>query len=124
MGDILESFSISHGLNFVLVNVVTRRALARHAAPDGRVVLVGRAGLGPTVPHAESQIDGAVQEGYELGALGLHVAAGVDVRLGRRLSAIAEYKLTHTDQSVAISRGRASGALTSHHAVFGLEWHL
>ena len=120
--DVLERFSISHGLNFVLVNVVIRRALARHAGAEGRLVLVGRAGLGPTIPHAESRIDGAVHEGYELGALGLQMAAGIETRLIHQLSATAEYKVTHSNQHVAVSQGEASGEFTSHHGVFGRAW--
>lgn len=122
--NILESFSMSHGLNFALVNVVARRVLASSAGADGRVELLGRAGLGLTIPHAESKIDGVFQEGHEMGALGLHFAGGIDVRLVRGLSAMAEYKLTSTTESVAISEGHAHGQFTSHHVVFGIGWHL
>ena len=86
--------------------------------------LLGRVGLGLTIPHGESMIDGVFQEGHEMGALGLHLAGGVDVRLVRGLSAMAEYKLTSTTESVAISEGQAHGRFTSHHVVFGIGWHL
>jgi hypothetical protein len=122
--NILDSFSLSHGLNFALVNVVARRALRSSVGADRRVQFLGRVGLGLTIPHAESMIDGVFQEGYEAGALGLHVAGGIDVRLVRGLSAMAEYKLTSANQSVAISEGHAHGQFTSHHVVFGIGWHL
>ena len=48
----------------------------------------------------------------------------LDVRLVRGLSALAEYKLTSTTESVAISEGHAHGQFTSHHVVFGVGWHL
>jgi hypothetical protein len=119
---ILESFSISHGLNLALFNVVVRRALSWQS--DGRVTLLARGGIGPTLPHAESRIGGVFTEGYEIGAPGVQVATGIEVRLARGLAAIAEYKLTTTNQSVSISEGEAHGRFTSHHGVFGLTWHL
>ena len=121
--DILESFSISHGLNFALVNVVARRPLGGRAGAAARVALLGRLGIGPTIPHAESQIGGISREGYEIGAPGLHLAGGVEVRMWRELAAMTEYKLTRTDQNVAIHEGQAHGRFTSHHGVFGLAWH-
>ena len=120
--DVLERFSISHGLNFALANLVMRRKLASSWA-DGRVSLVGRMGLGPTIPHPESQISGVSHEGYELGALGLHLSGGVDVRIWRGLGVFGEYKLTTTDQTVSVDQGQAHGRFTSHHGVFGLGWH-
>jgi opacity protein-like surface antigen len=124
VADIPESFSLSHGLNFALVNVVARGVLSSSGGADGRVELLGRVGLGPTIPHAESRVDGVFHEGYEIGAPGLHVAGGIEVRLVRGLSAMAEYKLTSTNQTVAISEGHAHGRFTSHHVVFGVGWHL
>lgn len=121
--DILESFSISHGLNLALVNLVARHALTGRAGSEGRLAVVGRMGLGPTIPHAESRIGGVAREGYEIGALGLHLAGGLEARLARGLAAMAEYKLTHTDQSVAVSQGQAQGRFTSHHGIFGFGWH-
>ena len=89
----------------------------------GRLVLFGRAGLGPTIPHAESRIGSEVLEGYELGAVGLHLAGGLEIRLWRGMAAMAEYKLTHTNQTVSVVEGQARGLFTSHHGVFGLVWH-
>jgi hypothetical protein len=122
ISDVLEQFSISHGLNLALVNVVARRRLASNAS-GSRVTLLGRVGIGPTIPHAESQIGGTSREGYELGALAFQAAGGMDVRLVRGLSAIGEYKFTTTDQRVAVVDGHAEGRFTSHHGVVGLAWH-
>jgi hypothetical protein len=123
ISDLVETFSISHGLNFALVNVVLRRALAGASTGGGRVHLIARAGAGPTIPHAESRIGGAFHEGYELGAAGLHAAGGIEIGIAGGLTAMIEYKLTTTKQSVAIAGGRADGRFTSHHGVFGVAWH-
>lgn len=122
VGDILDSLSISHGLNFAVFNVVARHA-AGGAGSGGRVALLARFGLGPTIPHAESRIDGEFHEGYELGAVGLHASGAAEVRLVRGVAVLLEYKVTHTGQTVAVARGEVQGRFTSHHGVLGLAWH-
>lgn len=121
VNNVVERFSISHGLNFLLVNAVARRTLGR-AGAAARVTLTGRAGAGPTIPHAESTIDGRSHEGYAWGSPGWHAAAGVHVRLAGHLAAVGEYKFTRTRQSVDVYEGRASSLFSSHHGVFGLSW--
>lgn len=114
----VQLFSISHGANFALANLVFRQPLVKHPRGD-RVTVSARAGLGPTVPHAESTIDGAFQEQYELGSLGWQLAAGIEVRLMKGLHAIGEYKLTRTNQQVGVPGGHARTLLRTNHLVFG-----
>ncbi len=114
----VQLFSISHGANFALANLVFRQPLVTHPKGD-RVTVSARAGLGPTVPHAESTIAGAFQEQYELGSLGWQLAAGLEVRLMKGLHAIGEYKLTRTNQQVGVTGGHARTLLRTNHLVFG-----
>jgi len=121
IGDIVQAFSISHGVNFVFGNLVARLPLG--GAPVSRLRAAFRAGVGPTVPHAESTIEGVrAPEGYELGAPGWQVAGGLEARLAGGLIGVAEYKLTRTRQRTAVAGGEATVALLTHHAVFGLGW--
>lgn len=121
IGDLVQAFSISHGVNFVFGNIVARIPLG--GAPASRLHAAIRAGAGPTVPHAESTVGGVrAPEGYEIGALGWQVAGGLEARLAGRLSGMVEYKLTRTRQRVAVAGGEATVALVTHHAVFGLGW--
>lgn len=124
VNDVVERLSISHGLNFVLVNAVMRRVLAWK--PDGAPLLqlAARIGAGPTVPHPESTVAGESHERYELGAAALHAAAGVEYRFSRRFAVTAEYKFTRTAQHITIARGTAESAFASHHAVAGVVWIL
>ena len=115
----IERFSISHGVNFVLINLAYRQPLG---SDEGRVAVTARAGAGPTVPHGESTIHGESLDQYELGALGWQVAAGVDVRLAKGLRALAEYKFTRTRQTVSVAGGTAGTLLCTHHVVFGLGY--
>lgn len=119
---VIEHFSISHGLNLVLFNGVVRRRLGGKGLRS-RVSLVGRLGAGPTVPHAESTIDGISREAYAWGASALQAAAGADIRVTRRVGVLAEYKFTRSRQDVAVDRGRVRGLFASHHAVVGLSGH-
>jgi hypothetical protein len=124
ISDIVERFSISHGLNLVLVNAVARRTLGRSAGSQSRVQLEGRFGAGPTLPHPESLVEGVSREGYELGAVAFQAGAAVHVQLFHRMGIIAEYKFTRTSQRVTIDSGTARGTFASHHAVFGVVWRL
>jgi opacity protein-like surface antigen len=119
---VIERFSISHGLNFVLVNAVARRTLGPSGAAN-RITLAGRFGAGPTLPHAESTIDGrSAPEGYAWGAAGWQAAGGLQIRMTRHLDVLGEYKFTRTRETVDIVSGSAKGLFASHHGVFGLAW--
>jgi opacity protein-like surface antigen len=124
LGSVVRQYSISHGANLLLFNLAGRyRAGRGEAAPDGRLILTGRAGLGPTIPHTESNIEGQTQEQYELGRLAWQLAGGAEVRLWRGLYALGEYKFTRTRQRGAVAGGEARALLRTHHGVFGLSYH-
>jgi hypothetical protein len=117
--DIVQRFSISHGVNLILVNAVFRYPVevTERSIP---LTLTARLGAGPTIPHAESTIAGATQEGYELGALAAAAAAGAELRLWHGVHALAEYKFTRTNETVSVANGQATTRVRTHHAVFGL----
>ncbi|HSL22021.1 MAG TPA: hypothetical protein VK886_10835 [Vicinamibacterales bacterium] len=112
---VVQGFSMSHGLNFILINAAVRRPL-----PGGRVTVVGRGGAGPLLPHAETEVEGRSREGYELAGAGLQASGGVELRMWRRLSVLADYKWTRARVEVSVDRGSATSTLRSHHFVLGL----
>jgi len=118
---IIQRFSMSHGLNLVAVNVVARATI--HNSSRGPVQLMARGGAGPTIPHVESTIAGVSQEGYQSGAIALTAGGGVLVGVSRHLSALVEYKLSRTRETVDTSNGEARGVFLSHHALVGIAWH-
>jgi hypothetical protein len=115
----VQAFSISHGLNLLLVNLVARVPLG---SPRGPLAIVVRAGAGPTIPHAESTIGEARREQYELGSMAVGAGGGIELRLGRGLSALAEYRFTRTRQTVTIAAGEAGALLQMHHGIFGAAY--
>jgi hypothetical protein len=121
---VLERFSITHGVNLLLVNAVARRA--RQGSNDGppRWFVTGRAGAGASVPHPESTIAGVNLERYEWGSFSFQAAGGLELRLTNRLYLSAEYKFTHTVQHVSVAGGSIRTPLTTHHLLAGIVAHL
>lgn len=124
LGDIVQQYSISHGVNLLLFNVAARHRMMRDVdAPDGRVIVAARVGVGPTLPHTESRIEGAGQEQYEIGRIGWQAAGGAEFKLWRGWYVFGEYKFTRTRQQGKVSAGIAESLLRTHHGVFGFSYH-
>ena len=124
LGQIVQQYSISHGANLLLFNVAARHALARDRdGARGRLLLTGRAGIGPTIPHTESAVEGQRREQYEFGRAAWQLGGGLEVRLRGGLHALGEYKFTRTRQRGKIFAGEAESLLRTHHGVFGLSYH-
>lgn len=113
LGPSVERYSISHGLNLILGNVVWRQ-------PLGTVRLVVRGGAGFAVPHGESRVDGIEQEQYEISSAAFQGAVGPEFALARHLRAFAEYKVTTAAPSVSVAGGSIHGRYTSQHLATGL----
>jgi hypothetical protein len=124
LGEIVQQYSISHGANFLLFNVAARRGFfSAKNTKRNRLILTARAGVGPTIPHTESSIEGQRQEQYELGRFGWQVAGAMEVKLWRGFYGLGEYKYTQTRQRGKIVGGEAESFLRTHHGVFGLSYH-
>lgn len=122
LSSVVQRLAMSHGLNFVFVNLAMRRTLNR-PAPGGRgIVGVLRVGVGPTVPHAESTIDGVDQEQYQSGGVGAQVTGGLEIGLWRSLGLQGEYKYTWASPEIDVVGGTATVPSRSHHVVAGLTW--
>ena len=117
MSTIVERYAMTHGLNFLLVNVV-----ARQPAAGSRASLVVRAGAGPTIPHTETTVLGGAVDKYEFAGWGLHGAAGIDLRLSGRLSFVAEYKVTRARPEVTIAGGTGRTTALTHQAAAGVAF--
>ena len=114
LGDYVQRFAQTHGLNFVLGNLVWRVPVGARAA------LAFRGGAGLTLPHAESSLDGQALEQYEYGGPAVQGAVGVEVGLVGPLYLLGEYKLTYTSTRVDVVGGTAGASFTTHHLVSGL----
>ncbi len=115
MQAVVQRYSMTHGLNFLTVNVVSRFPIG-----TGPVSFIARAGAGPTLPHAETNVLGRVQEQYQYAGMGMQAAAGVDVRLIGRLSAMGEYKFTFAKPTITLADGTGQTTAAAHQVIFGL----
>jgi hypothetical protein len=113
----MPHFAMSHGLNFVLVDVAMR-------VPIEGMVIALRSGVGPTIPHVETSIDGMDVDAYQIGSLGWQAASGVEVPVWKALFAMVEFKWTRTAETLDVPGGRVTGAFTTRHLVAGIEWGL
>jgi hypothetical protein len=124
LGETVQRYSISHGVNLLLFNIAARhRIRVDSQSGRSRFILTSRFGVGPTLPHTESSVDGLRQEQYEVGAVAVQLGGGAEARLKSGLYMLGEYKFTRTRQRGEISSGEAESLLRTHHGVFGLSYH-
>jgi opacity protein-like surface antigen len=124
MDTFVQRYSMSHGMNFVLVNVVARVPIARDGGGDSRLALIARAGAGPMLPHGETEVGGTFVEGYEWAGLGSQFAGGLDVRLVGRLSGTLEYRFSHARPEITIANGTGRTTANAHQITFGVAYGL
>ena len=118
MNTVVQRYSMTHGLNFALANLVMRTPIR------GPFALVWRAGAGPTIPHAESTIDHQPRDQYEYGGLGAQLSIGVDIRSWRFLSTTAEYKFTIARPEIDVVDGTGVTTAATHQIALGLAFSL
>jgi hypothetical protein len=123
LGAILPRFELSHGLNFVLGNAAFHWPnRPQDDAPP--VEILGRLGVGPTLPHVESTFLTQEEDTYQLGRVAFAGAIGAEIRLANRVSAVLELKVTRTRQRVHVGSADIEGVFTTRHVVAGLTWRI
>jgi lipid A oxidase len=126
LGDTVQRFDISHGVNFLTLNAIHRWRLYSNGShyPRGRLQPYAGAGIGVVIPHVEARINGVFHEGYQLRGPGCQLFAGVSYALSHRWSLFGEYKYTHTTLTVDVSGGDARTTLNTQHLVLGGTYRL
>ncbi|HUU29515.1 MAG TPA: hypothetical protein VM123_17060 [archaeon] len=122
LGEQIQLFDISHGLNLLLFNFTRREAWWKKEPfdPVGSYV-VFRAGLGPCICHTESVIEGRFREQYEFGGLGFQISAGAVMPLKRRFYIPLEYKFTQAWlRDLEVDKGVAGMDLGGSHLILGV----
>ncbi len=123
MSNVIQRFSISHGLNLLLADAVLRQDFLRRPGERlGPMIVSARVGLGGTIPHPESEVLGASNQHYEGGPFALQLAGGAEYRLWHGLHVLAEYKYTRTRQHVGVTNGTIGALFQSHHLVTGFDY--
>jgi hypothetical protein len=120
LGDVIQGFSMSHGLNFLFFNLVGRVGIVKNNRSD-KIGLCGRMGIGPLIPHSESVIEGESKAQYEFHGPAFQLAAGSEIDIWKKLNLLLEYKYTFVDvKAIKIPHGSAETKLKTSHLVFGV----
>jgi lipid A oxidase len=115
----LTAFQLSHGLNFILGNVVYRTS----PYCGGRCAFVARGGVGITYPHVEATFRGVTTYEYEYAGFGAQVGLGIEFKVVPHLFVVADGRLTHARVRTDLADGgRLAGPFTTGHADFGIAW--
>ncbi|MGI9089308.1 MAG: outer membrane protein [Chthoniobacterales bacterium] len=120
--DTLEQFSLSHGLNFALADVVYRFFPGPRGPgfPNCLQPYVGL-GIGAAIPHVESNVGGLFHEEYQVHGPGVQGLVGVNVDLTRHWGVMFEYKLTYANlDSLEIPNGSIELNPLTHNFVAGI----
>jgi len=116
----LTAFQLSHGLNFILGNVVYRSS----PACSGRCVFVLRGGAGVTYPHVEAMFRGRETQDYEYAGFGAQGGVGVELTVAPHVTIVADARVTHARvRADLIDGARLAGPFTTFHADIGIGWH-
>lgn len=122
LGEIVQGFSMTHGLNFVFSNLVSRFGLFESESNQlDKLSLYGRLGIGALIPHTESVIDGEQREHYELHGPAYQAAAGTEISIWKNVSLLLEYKYTYVIiKKAKIAHGHAGTKIRTSHLIFGV----
>jgi lipid A oxidase len=125
ISDTIESFSLSHGLNYVLGDIVYRWMPGRRGEDFlGHLTPYAGLGLGAAIPHVESNVNGTFHEEYQLHGPGVEALTGVNVMLSQHWGLMFEYKFTYANlDSLEIPRGSIEVTPLTHHFVTGITFN-
>ena len=120
----IQSFSLSHGLNYALGDIVYRWKPGQRGEDFlGHLEPYVGVGLGAAIPHVESTVGGRFHEGYQLHGPGVEGLAGLNVALTRHIGLMFEYKFTYANlDSLEIPGGSIEVTPLNHHIVTGLTF--
>ena len=94
--DTIQSFSLSHGLNYAFGDIVYRWKPGNRGEDFlGRLEPYVGVGLGAVIPHVESKVEGRFHEEYQFHGPGVEGLAGVNLALTRHVGLMFEYKFTY-----------------------------
>jgi hypothetical protein len=114
----VQEYQMTHGLNFLTVNGVGRLPIGHSA----RLSLVGRVGVGTTLPHAETNVLNAFSQHYEFAGPGVEGSGGVALKLTRIISLVADYKLSHASPTITVVGGRGQMTANTQQIAIGLAF--
>ncbi len=120
----VQQFSLSHGLNYALADVVYRWQPGERGEDFlGHLQPYVGLGIGAAIPHVESEVNGNFHEEYQFHGPGVQALAGVNVNLTKHWGLLFEYKFTYANlDSLEIPNGSIEITPLTHNIVAGLTF--
>ena len=118
----LQQLNVSHGLNLVLGNLVTRFPINDRNHGPARIILTARFGVGPTLSHVEADLLGMATSHYESGGVATQAAGGLEFPIRNRWHIVIEYKYTYTRQHVDVGSAAVKLSPATQHVVTGVGY--
>ncbi len=116
-GNIVQNFSISHGLNYLLLNFGYKFSL------QTKIIPYFKFGAGISIPHFETTVDSLSFERYEVNDFVVQLAGGLSLKLYKNFFGLLEFKYTQGEIIKAgIFGGTADTEIKMFHIVFGLGY--
>jgi len=113
----LNQFQQSHGLNFLLGNLVYRFT----PACGGACAFNVRGGAGISTPHVESTFRNEHQEQYQYGGIAWQAGAGLEYHLWQFVYGVADARITRVSEHHLRGAGvEIAGPFFTRHVDFGI----
>lgn len=116
-GDIVQNFSISHGLNYLFLNVGYRLIQEKGFSSFFKF------GVGVSIPHFETTVDSLSFERYELNSFAVQISGGLNFKIYKDLGGLIELKYTSGEIiNAGIFGGTAETHIKMFHLVLGASY--
>jgi len=124
LGATVQGFNMSHGVNYLTLDVLRRWNTCPEVGCTGRLQPYVGAGAGLVIPHVEATLgDQSVSE-YQVRGPAFQVLGGVGWPFASRFSLSGEYRFTHTSLTVDVPGGTLGTTLDTHHLILGPSFRL
>ncbi len=124
LGATVQGFNMSHGMNYLTLDVVHRWNSCAEPGCTGRLQPYVGAGAGLVIPHVEATLgDQSVGE-YQVHGPAFQALGGVAWPFASRFSLASEYRFTHTAVTVDVPGGTLGTTVDTHHVILGPAFRL
>ena len=124
LGDTVHGFNMSHGTNYLTLDVVHRWNTCPEPGCTGRLQPYVGAGAGLVIPHVEATIGEQAMGEYQVRGPAFQVLGGLGWPFASRFSVSSEYRFTHTSITVDVPNGTLGTTLDTHHLIVGPSFRL
>jgi hypothetical protein len=121
LGSTLPRLELSHGLNVLVGNAVVHWPVVRRDQIP-IVEIVGRAGIGPGIPHVEVTFNHRATDEYQLAGWAAAGSIGAEVHASSHLSAVIDLAWTRAALRLDLGNAGLTGEFTTRHIIGGVKW--